>query len=458
MSSADAAASLKAPKRHNIRGDSNLSTEDDDISDDAHLGEGMNFFDSFQESVPENDSNSNECMLNDAVSQALVGESVVDSPSQHRRDRKVPTISVKKKPQALQHAVPSPPSSECEAPGAGSSSVGIVAQGFAWLRGQREERRRRYLQEQVEEQARKIELEANLSKSASGSSSESRKLVDNPTFRTLSSDRSFRENNLPETSANYVGSNTISNSSVNADEDGEAAQVSYSGDGYTVEFSVTEDVRAEDMDWVPPVRIEDEEDIISSPYLLNEEQRQTVARQVLPKGIAYAKWKRLYSLARDGDSFEACLRLVKGHAQTLMVVQTSKDEILGGFADMEWESPTSSGAVYHGGPTSCLFSFVDVEDSKLSFSKCCSPPESLQGIRVYKWTGANRYIQLCDAQRKMLAFGGGGDDGAFGLSVAQDFQHGSSGSCATFDNQPLASSESFIICDLEIYCFLLGQF
>jgi hypothetical protein len=58
----------------------------------------------------------------------------------------------------------------------------------------------------------------------------------------------------------------------------------------------------------------------------------------------------------------------------------------------------------------------------------------------------------------MFAFGGGGDDGAFGLAVEEDFQRGSTGHCDTFDNEPLCDEENFKIVDLEIWEFLTGVF
>mmetsp|Transcript_1662 Transcript_1662/g.3549 ORF Transcript_1662/g.3549 Transcript_1662/m.3549 type:complete len:483 (-) Transcript_1662:109-1557(-) len=465
-------------KMHNIRGDSNGTENESDNytgNHEARLEEGMSYFDSFQEkkdsSFDSGSSNNSECMLNDAVSSALVGENVVDSPSQSKRVRKTITnIRRTEPPPALSSSTPTrrQATTRQQTPKSASAtnsisdplslSVGFVAQGFAWIREQRDDRRRRYLQYQAEQQARKIEAEAAKLSGKDGATVEARSLVDNPTFRNIVRSGSNQEGN------DRLGtqSSNVSVDSSYASGEREAAQISYSGDGYTVELAVDDDDDQQeelDSDWVPPVRIEEEENTSSAPFLLTEAQRQCVARSVLPKGIAYAKWKRLYSLARDGDSFEACLRLVKGHSQTLMVVRTSKNEILGGFGDMAWETPAVSGTVYHGGPTSCLYSFVNTRNPGPGSSQ--ESPDSLKAlkdIRVYKWSGANRYIQLCDTQHKMLAFGGGGNDGAFGLSVAQDFQHGSSGPCATFHNETLSSNGTFTIVDVELYCFLLGQF
>lgn len=239
------------------------------------------------------------------------------------------------------------------------------------------------------------------------------------------------------------------NSIASGDEIIQKTGVSCSGNGYVVEFAVPED----HQDWIPQVRIESEPNLSSAPFILSIAQRQQIAQNVLPSGIVYAKWKRLYSLARDGDSFEACLRLVAGHSKTLLVLRTSMNEILGGFADTPWDHPTVGGNQYFGGSTSCIYSFAN------SKSESKTGGEDEVNLSVYKWTGKNRYVQLCDVQHKMLAFGGGGEDGEFGLSVSHDFQHGSSGPCDTFDNEPLSPvSSHFEIVDLEIFCFLLGQF
>jgi len=54
-------------------------------------------------------------------------------------------------------------------------------------------------------------------------------------------------------------------------------------------------------------------------------------------------------------------------------------------------------------------------------------------------------IQVCDTQHKMIALGGGGKDGEFGLCVEDDFRIGSTGPCETFGNTRLCSVETFEI-------------
>ena len=461
---------IEAPKSRTIR--RNSSYDEDSESGKEHndsVEVGLSFFDSFREETPTAKSltnrsasfdgstgtNSSEIAINNAVSGALVGENVLDSPSSRRRTRKVAEASITPPRAGTQS------SSSAEAM---SLSTGLMAQGLSWIRTQREERRRRYLQHQAEEQASKIR-EAQLAgiktgmANSSASTSASHGLGGNSTFKNIAN--AFT-GNLSSTVADdgirrteSSDENEKENGSVESgDEIIQKTGVSCSGNGYVVEFAVP-DTKSEDSDWVPPVRIEAEENISSAPFILDAAQRQLIAQRVLPSGIVYAKWKRLYSLTRDGDSFENCLRVIAGHTKTLLVLRTSANEIMGGFADMAWDQPAMGGHQYFGGPTSSIFSFA----ARLKSVNTVTRGESENYLNVYKWTGKNRYIQLCDIPHKMLAFGGGGHDGAFGLSVAHDFQHGSSGPCDTFDNQPLSqSSTSFNIVEMEIYCFLLGQF
>lgn len=390
----------------------------------------------------EDEDDDTECSLQDhvAASGALVGENILDSPVAKEskvRDVKVPSSfqgpptmknneTTKTKAAASRgHRLPSDRD---------AVSVGIMAQGLAWVQSQRERRRRLYLQNQAEQQLRILQ-EAQQAEKAG------RTLTENPTFQSLA--KAFRNfgdsigNSATDSQQQRYHDDIIPcRSSFDDNEVAFSTVVSQSGDGYSVNLpGFDED---EDLSWVPPVRVEEEGNLENNPFILTPEQMQQIAVHVLPQGIAYCRWKRLYSLARDGDSFENCLRLIANDSRTLMVVRTSRNDVLGGFADMPWDADQLG---YYGGPTSCLFK--STTDGK---------------IRYYKWSGANRYIQLVDVSHKMLAFGGGGDDGAFGLSVEQDFQLGSTGPCDTFHNEPLCDQDTFEIVDMEIFGFMIGQF
>jgi len=208
-------------------------------------------------------------------------------------------------------------------------------------------------------------------------------------------------------------------------------------------------------DTIGPVRVTKMDGDEASPYILTQTQMNEIAKHVLPETITYCRWRRLYSLGRDGDSFDGCLRIIGTSKRTLMVVRTTKGDVFGGYADAPWHSRhDSSTAKFYGSASSCLYSFSSTK-TRNSSSPLSSP------INVYRWTGKNRYIQVCDVSNKMLAFGGGGDKGAFGLCLQEDFERGTTGHCETFDNDPLCSSNErtfFDIVDVEFWEFLTGVF
>ena len=207
----------------------------------------------------------------------------------------------------------------------------------------------------------------------------------------------------------------------------------------------------DDDDLAMEVVVEAEDN--TTKHILNAAQMKSVALNVLPPSVRYCRWRRLYSLARDGDSFEAFLRHVAGWKRTLLVLSTSRGDVFGAYADSAWENQGHSlGATFYGSAQASLWRIQSKNDNNKGGSN--SSPGSR--VIVYKWTGANRYIQLCDPQAKLLALGGGGDDGEFGLCVENDFQRGSTGSCETFGNEPLCSQDRFDIVDLECYGFPAG--
>lgn len=56
-------------------------------------------------------------------------------------------------------------------------------------------------------------------------------------------------------------------------------------------------------------------------------------------------------------------------------------------------------------------------------------------LKVYKTTGKNSYVMLCEPG--YISFGGG--DGHYGLYLDDTLNNGSSSPCPTFDNEPLCS-------------------
>ena len=199
----------------------------------------------------------------------------------------------------------------------------------------------------------------------------------------------------------------------------------------------------------------------SKPILEQLQMKALIASGGLPPSLNFCKWKRIYSLTRDGDSFDQFLRLVEGHDRTVLVVRTTRNELFGGYADTRWEGRhrRQQAHDFYGSAQACLFRFPNYNDNNHDGTM---PPSSSMGIRkkkeeiiIYKWSGANRYIQLCDVVKRTVAFGGGGDEGDFGLCIEDDFRRGTTGHCSTFENEPLCDDGYFDVMDLEVWGFTL---
>jgi len=219
-----------------------------------------------------------------------------------------------------------------------------------------------------------------------------------------------------------------------------------SGQGVSVKVEIFDDAdssqtKSNNDDSISDIKII-EEPKCNIPFLLSKEHMRSIAQNGLPASVLFAKWKRVYSLARDGDSFTGSfMRLIKNEARSLLVIKATTGEIFGAYSDSPFKSQGNVSASFYGSAQAFLYSIT--KDNS---------------VRVFKWTGSNRYIQLCDTKSKMLAFGGGGKQGEFGLCVEDDFRIGSTGPCDTFGNKPLCTANHFDILDVECWSFISGVF
>ena len=187
----------------------------------------------------------------------------------------------------------------------------------------------------------------------------------------------------------------------------------------------------------------------SAPILQKSQMKALISSGGLPPSLNFCKWKRIYSLTRDGDSFDQFLRLVEGYDRTVLVVKTTQNALFGGYADTRWEGRHRRHQAhdFYGSAQACLFRFPN-------YGKQHEGKGANKAL-IYKWSGANRYIQLCDVAKRTVAFGGGGDEGDFGLCVEDDFRRGTTGHCSTFENEPLCEEHVFDILDVEVWTFTL---
>lgn len=213
--------------------------------------------------------------------------------------------------------------------------------------------------------------------------------------------------------------------------------------------------------------------------------KEVVARleETLPETLRGYNWKLLYSLEQHGANLGTFYARTQFDVQTLLVVQTSKGDVLGGFATAPWKPSKSE---YYGTGESFLFSVSSRDEEDLT--ETFGGPDHLPVVRAienfdegerkiattngtvvaassklrqkgsshsvakYEWSGANVYFQCCT--ETSIAMGGGG---AFGLYVEDDFSRGSTGQSETFSNDPLSSHPDFEVVNLECWGFTTAQ-
>lgn len=93
-------------------------------------------------------------------------------------------------------------------------------------------------------------------------------------------------------------------------------------------------------------------------------------------------WKLLYSLAQHGASLHTLLRNVRGKSPTLVVVETTRGDVFGGFAAVPW----TKGSSYYGNGESFVFT--------------CQPR-----FERFPWTHKNSMFMLSTDQS--IGMGGG---------------------------------------------------
>ncbi|KAF5329667.1 hypothetical protein D9619_009443 [Psilocybe cf. subviscida] len=167
----------------------------------------------------------------------------------------------------------------------------------------------------------------------------------------------------------------------------------------------------------------------SSPVLTSELAGQIrsylPALSRLPK-----KWTLVYSLDQDGISLNTLYTRSEAHATRrpapgevaannaamLLVVKDSDGAIFGAWL-AEGIRYIKGGKGYYGGGESFLWKYTN------------------DTLKVFKATGKNKYIALCEPD--YISCGGG--DGHYGFYLDSSLFDGSSASCPTFDNEPLCS-------------------
>jgi hypothetical protein len=139
----------------------------------------------------------------------------------------------------------------------------------------------------------------------------------------------------------------------------------------------------------------------------------------------------VYSAERHGFSTEAFLHLTRHRRHTLLLVQTTKGHVFGGFAADDW---VQTAGAYYGSGECFLFG---AQSGGIAPSVAC-----------HAWTGADFMCMYSDAET--VGMGGGG--GGFGLCLTENLSRGTTQACATFGNRrPLCPDEAFHVAQVEVW-------
>lgn len=102
----------------------------------------------------------------------------------------------------------------------------------------------------------------------------------------------------------------------------------------------------------------------------------------------------------------------------LLIIQDASDALFGVY--MGDGIHPSRGRGYYGSGESFMFKYTSASDE----------------LKVFKWTGRNDYVALCEPG--FISFGGG--DGQFGVYLDAGLIDGSSARCVTFGNEVLCGA------------------
>nr|XP_029532364.1 nuclear receptor coactivator 7-like isoform X2 [Oncorhynchus nerka] len=167
--------------------------------------------------------------------------------------------------------------------------------------------------------------------------------------------------------------------------------------------------------------------MLSDPSTLLQDTHIEKLACRLPARVQGYPWRLAYSTAEHGTSLKTLYRsLLDVDSPVLLVIKDMDNQLFGGYST----HPFRVSEHCYGTGETFLFSFC---------------PE----IKMYRWTGENSYFVKGNIDS--LQMGGGG--GQIGLWVDADLYHGTTSSCATFHNQPLAIQKDFTIHSVEVWAF-----
>ena len=209
------------------------------------------------------------------------------------------------------------------------------------------------------------------------------------------------------------------------------------------------------------------------PPILNPIMVEQIVEEGLPWSMQDMQWNRLFASSRDGGSFGAFMRNVRGHQSTIIVARTNDGHIVGGFATEQWSgrksnngcnlsnhaflfSVSSSSAEDNSNSPVGQSSYIPGIDmfgssptSTLGFehaSRILFGENDKNHVAIHKQHNNRMFKQVCQVGNKYIAMGDGGDVDSFGLSIGSSFSKGSTSISVT-------NKENLTIIEFEVYGF-----
>ncbi|KAI5642250.1 TLD domain-containing protein [Phthorimaea operculella] len=181
-----------------------------------------------------------------------------------------------------------------------------------------------------------------------------------------------------------------------------------------------------DMEFCPP-------DLIGTSEIFTMEHREKLCA-VLPARAQGYMWQLAFSTSQHGFSLASMYRkMQRVESPVLLVIQDTDNNVFGALTSCALH-PSEH---FYGTGESLLFSFQRPAPFKTKF-------------KYWGWTGENMYF--IRGNNDNISIGAG--DGKFGLWLDGDLYLGRTQRCTTYGNEPLTTSEDFIVKIMECWIFI----
>ncbi|KAF4662963.1 hypothetical protein FOZ61_002038 [Perkinsus olseni] len=168
------------------------------------------------------------------------------------------------------------------------------------------------------------------------------------------------------------------------------------------------------------------------PWLLTRRAAATLSDH-LPIMLRFTQWTLSYSPKVHGISLDNFYRhMERMPCPSILLIKDTEGTVFGALCMGQWRK---SGK-FCGNGESWVFTF-----GKHGYDR--------GDITLYPWSSKNEFFQYGDERR--LVIGGGGKSGQSAICIYDSWLRGSTGHCLTYNSGPLASSEDFVIQDVEVW-------